>query len=116
MKRNLTCIICPMGCQLEAELENSKVLSITGNTCPRGTEYAKTECTNPMRTVTTTIRYENGVVLPVKTDSMIPKEKMQECMAVINSTIAHLPITAGDVIIENVFGSNVIATHSLERE
>lgn len=116
MKRNLTCIICPMGCQLEAELENGKVLSITGNTCPRGAEYAKTECTKPMRTVTTTIRCENGVVLPVKTDSMIPKEKMQECMAVINSTIAHLPITAGDVIIENIFGSNVIATHSLERE
>lgn len=113
MKRNLTCIICPMGCALEVELKDGEVLSITGNTCPRGAEYAKTECTNPMRTVTTTVRCENGKVIPVKTDRMIPKGKMAECMEIINSAVAHLPIAAGDVIIEDVFGSNIIATHSL---
>lgn len=114
MKRNLTCIICPMGCALEAELEDGEVISITGNTCPRGAEYAKTECTNPMRTVTSTIRCENGAVVPVKTDRMIPKGKMMECMEIINSTVSPLPIKARDVIIRDVFGSNIIATHSLK--
>lgn len=113
MKRNLTCIICPLGCALEAELADGKVVSIAGNTCPRGAEYAKTECTNPMRTVTSTVRCENGVVIPVKTEQMIPKGKMQECMEIINSTVARLPIAAGDVIIKDVFGSNIIATRSL---
>lgn len=115
MKRNLTCIICPMGCSLEAELEDGKVIGITGNTCPRGAEYAKTECTNPMRTVTSTVRCENGSVVPVKTDCMIPKAKMRECMKAINSCVAHLPITAGDVIIKDVFGSNIIATRSADK-
>lgn len=114
MKRNLTCIICPMGCALEAELEDGEVISITGNTCPRGAEYAKTECTNPMRTVTSTIRCENGAVFPVKTDRMIPKGKLMECMEIINSAVARLPIAAGDAIIKDVFGSDIIATISLK--
>ncbi len=116
MKRNLTCIICPLGCSLEAEIEDGKVISITGNTCPRGAEYAKTECTNPMRTVTTTARCENGAVIPVKTDKMIPKGKMRECMEIINSTIVHLPIAVGDVIIDDIFGSRVIATCALGKD
>ncbi len=115
MKRTLTCIICPMGCTLNAELENGKVLSVSGNTCPRGAEYAKQECTNPMRTVTSTVRCENGSVVSVKTDRMIPKEKMAECMKKINSVNARLPIYAGDVIIKDVFGSNIIATSSLTK-
>ena len=68
MKRNLTCIVCPIGCTLEVELIDGKVVSVKGNTCPRGEKYAISECTNPERMVTTTIRCENGKVLPVKTD------------------------------------------------
>lgn len=115
MKRTLTCIICPMGCTLNVELENGKVLSVSGNTCPRGEAYAKQECTNPMRTVTSTARCENGGVVSVKTDKMIPKEKMAECMKKINSVKVPLPIYAGDVIIKDVFGSNIVATSSLTK-
>lgn len=114
MKRNLICIICPMGCSIEVELTDRKVISIIGNTCKRGAEYAKMECTNPMRTVTTTVRCENGEVIPVKTDRMIPKEKIRECMEIINSAVARLPIMPGDIIVENVCGSNIIATHGAE--
>lgn len=113
MKRELTCIVCPVGCSLEVQLENGRVLSVTGNTCPRGAEYAKNECTAPKRTVTTTMRCDNGVLLPVKTDKPIPKEKVMECMKIINSSVAHLPISAGDVIIENVFEAKVVATKNM---
>ena len=34
--RELTCIGCPMGCQLTAVLEDGQVTRVTGNTCPRG--------------------------------------------------------------------------------
>ncbi|MBQ8005928.1 MAG: DUF1667 domain-containing protein [Clostridia bacterium] len=113
MKRELTCIICPIGCSLEVEIENGEVQSVKGNTCPRGKKYAETECIAPMRTVTTTVRCDDGSVLPVKTDSPIPKEKMFELMEIINNSIAHLPISIGDVIIENVFGCNIVATKNM---
>ena len=112
MKRELTCIVCPMGCRLTVTLENGTVTEVTGNTCPRGENYAKTECTNPMRTITSTMRTADGGLVSVKTDRTIPKEKMMECMQKINEKIAPLPISVGDVIIENVFGSNVVATEN----
>ncbi len=109
MERNLTCIVCPMGCSLKAQI-SSDGITVTGNTCKRGEIYAKNECTNPQRTVTSTVKCSDGGVLPVKTDKTIPKEKMGECMKIINSDVAHLPVSIGDVIIEDVFGTNIVAT------
>ena len=34
--RELTCIGCPMGCQLTAVLEDGQVTRVTGNTCTAG--------------------------------------------------------------------------------
>ena len=112
MERNLTCIVCPLGCQLKVELKGKEVLSVTGNTCPRSKEYAQNECTNPRRTVTTTMRCADGSLVSVKTDRPIPKEKMAECMATVNSAVAKLPLAIGDVILEDVFGSNIVATQN----
>lgn len=112
MKRELTCIVCPVGCQLLAEIQDGKVINVSGNTCPRGKKYAEDECTNPMRTVTSTVKCEDGSVVSVKTDRTIPKDKIFECMNVINNAIIPLPVSVGDVIIENVFGSNVVATEN----
>ena len=114
MRRNLTCIVCPIGCGMEVEIINGEVISVTGNTCPRGEKYAVSECTNPERMVTTTIRTENGMVLPVKTDRPIPKDKVFECMNIINNHVCKLPVKVKDVIIENVFGANIIATKNME--
>ena len=114
MKRNLTCIVCPIGCSMEVEIIDGEVISVTGNTCPRGEKYAVSECTNPERMVTTTIRTENGMVLPVKTDRPIPKDKVFECMNIINNHVCKLPVKVKDVIIENVFGANIIATKNME--
>ena len=113
MIRELTCIVCPMGCSLKAETEGGKVISVSGNTCPRGEKYAISECTNPQRTVTSTMKCMDGTVIPVKTDTTIPKDKMEVCMKIINSSIAPLPISIGDVIIENVFGANIVATKNM---
>ncbi len=112
MKRKLTCIICPLGCALEIQLKDDKIVNITGNNCPRGKVYAENECTNPQRTITSTVKCEDGSLISVKTDKPIPKEKMSECMAIINKALATLPITIGDVIIEDVFGSKIIATQN----
>lgn len=114
MKRELTCIVCPIGCSLEVELDNGKVVSVTGNTCPRGKVYAENECTNPKRTITTTVKCANGEVVPVKTKEPIAKDKVFEAMKLINKTVAKLPVSVGDVIIEDVFGSELVATKNLK--
>lgn len=109
--KKLTCIICPRGCMLNAELdENNGVISVSGNTCARGEVYAKNECTNPQRTVTTTMRCSDGSVVPVKTDRTIPKDKVCECMKIINGTTVEPPYEIGREVIENVFGSNIVIT------
>jgi CxxC motif-containing protein len=115
MKRELTCIACPLGCSLVVTLDGKAVTDVSGNTCPRGKEYAINECTAPKRTVTTTVRCENGELVSVKTSKPIPKEKVFEAMDIINSTIARLPLTVGDVIISDLFGSPVVATQCKEK-
>ena len=112
MKRELTCIVCPQGCNLTVDFEDGKVLSVAGNTCPRGAKYAESECISPERMVTSTIKCDNGTIVSVKTSRPIPKDKIFECMEIINKKIATLPIAKGDVIIENVFGANIVATQN----
>ncbi len=112
MKRDLTCIVCPLGCSLTVELEENKVVNVVGNSCPRGKTYAENECTNPQRTVTSTVRSTDGGMVSVKTDKTIPKDKMFECMKIINKITAKLPVKVGDIVAEDVFGANIIATQN----
>lgn len=114
MIKELTCIRCPMGCQITAEIENGNVISIKGNTCKRGEEYAKSECLHPERIVTSTVRTVTGDMISVKTDHPIPKENIFDCMQIINGASVAETTHTGDVIIPNVFGANIVATSEYE--
>lgn len=112
--RELICINCPLGCALTVTLENGEVTRVTGNTCPRGEAYARKECTNPTRIVTTTVRVEGGrlPVVSVKTASDIPKGKIADCVTALKDVKVKAPVHIGDVILENAAGTgvNIIAT------
>ena len=112
MTRELICIVCPKGCPMKVELNDKEILSVEGFTCPRGKKYAIDECTHPMRTVTTTARTDRGGVIAVKTDKTIPKEKMFDLMQEINRATVKLPARIGDVVLQNVVGTdaNVVVT------
>ncbi len=114
MKREFTCIVCPLGCLLSVECDTGKGLSVCGNSCPKGERYARDEYTDPRRTVTSTVACSCGGVVAVKTDSAIPKDKIGECMEIINNTKVDLPVFIGDIIIKDVFGSNIVATQNKE--
>jgi CxxC motif-containing protein len=86
---------------------DGKVVSVTGNACKRGVVYAENECTNPKRTVTSTVRCNNGEVVSVKTADTVPKDKVFDVMAEINATVATAPLAVGDVVIKNVSGTGV---------
>ena len=77
-KRDLTCIGCPLGCQITVTMENGEVTDVKGNTCPRGDKYAREEVTNPTRVVTSIVKVEGGnlAAVSVKTKDVIPKGKI----------------------------------------
>lgn len=118
MIRDLICVSCPLGCPIKVELsESGEVVSVTGNTCKRGEQYAVSECTHPVRVLTTTVKVNGGSlpVVPVKTSEPIPKEKMFECMEVINREVVDAPVKMGDVIICNICdtGADIVATNEV---
>ena len=119
-ERKLICINCPLGCSLTVTLNGGVVVSVAGNTCPRGEAYGRKECTHPTRIVTGTVRITGGTlpVVSVKTSSDIPKEKMQECAAQLKTVVVSAPVHIGDVILENAAGCGVpvIATKNVERK
>lgn len=109
-KRELTCIGCPLGCQVTVELDDKTVISITGNTCKRGSDYARKEVTNPERTVTSTVMVTGGetdTFLPVRTATDIPKGKIFECMQSLKGVTVKAPVKVGDVVVANVAGTGV---------
>lgn len=115
MKRNLVCVSCPLGCPIEVEIENGQVISVRGNTCKRGDAYARTEVTNPVRSLTTSVKVEGGIhpVVPVKSSGPVPKDRMFDCMKEINGAVMKAPVKIGDVVIENIcgLGVDIIATN-----
>ena len=112
--RELTCIGCPLGCALTVTLENDEVVSVTGNTCKRGDDYARKEVTHPTRIVTSTVLVEGGEIpmVSVKTQNDIPKEKIMDIMKEINALRVKAPVHIGDVLLEHICGTgvNLIAT------
>ena len=113
-ERQLICIGCPLGCMLTATLENGTVTNVTGNTCRRGDDYARKECTAPERTVTGTVRVLGGSapVVSVRTTSPIPKEMVLELARLMARLEISAPIHPGDVVCANVLGtgSDLLAT------
>ncbi len=102
MVKMLTCIECPIGCEIEVTLEEGKVVSLSGNGCPRGKLYAEAEVVCPKRVVTSTVRAEDGEMIPVKTDRPVRKDAIFEVMEKINKTVCKKPVSLGDVLVENI--------------
>ena len=116
-RKELICIGCPLGCKLTVEMDGGQVVSVNGNTCKRGDDYARKELTDPRRIVTSTVPVAGGnlPVVSVKTASDIPKGKIRECLCALKGVTLTAPVQIGDVIVENVAdtGVDVIATKSI---
>ncbi|MBR2523466.1 MAG: DUF1667 domain-containing protein [Clostridiales bacterium] len=110
--RELTCICCPMGCQITVTMDDSgTVTSVTGNTCPRGDVYARKEVTSPTRVVTTTVRVTGSIsgvrTVSCKTASDIPKDKIFDIISSLKDMTLSCPVCIGDVILEDAAGTGV---------
>ncbi len=108
-KIELTCIGCPLGCSLSVEKSGEEVVSVSGNTCPRGDAYARKEVTNPTRIVTSSVVVTGGNAAAVscKTAGDIPKGMIFEIIDVLKNVRAKAPVSIGDVLVSNVAGTGV---------
>lgn len=114
--KEFNCVVCPRGCLLHVEEENGE-FTVTGNTCPRGMNFAISEMTEPKRTICSSVKtiFPEVPVLPVRVSEDIPKDRIFDVMEQINAVTLTERVGRGDVIIENVLGLgvNVISTSSV---
>ena len=103
--KELTCIICPRGCHLTIDDNNN----VSGNFCPRGKEYAISELTNPVRTITSSIRVTNreDTLVSVKTSGPIPKGKIFDVMKEIDKLGVEAPTEIGQIAKKDILGLGV---------
>ncbi len=111
------CISCPIGCHLELEAEGETILSIKGNSCPRGEVYGREEYLSPKRVVTATCR-TNSVEMPrvpVKTDGALLKEHIDPLLKELYSLKLNTPLERGNVVLQNFrnTGINVVITRTV---
>ena len=111
----LICIVCPKSCNLTVdENDNYKV---TGHSCERGVEYGRDEVTNPVRTVTSTVKISGAAYnrCPVKTRSPIPKRFVFDAMRLLDAAELDAPVQEGAVVVEDICGTGVpwVTTRSL---
>jgi CxxC motif-containing protein len=110
----ITCIVCPQGCAITVKGEANTSLSMIGQGCKRGEEYARNEFIHPLRILTSTVKVSgSGVPLvAVRTSKPIPKELLFKGMEEIRKVKAAVPVKRGDIIIPNILGTgaDIIAT------
>ncbi|MGM0499543.1 MAG: DUF1667 domain-containing protein [Bacillota bacterium] len=120
-KVEITCISCPMGCDVELTIDdNNQIECMEGATCKAGEKYVKNEYYNPTRILPTTARVKNGVLplVPVKTKEPIPKELLEKAMLEIAKVELEAPVKLGDIVIENILdtGVNIVATREMPKK
>ena len=114
MKREITCIVCPRGCRMTADIVGENI-TITGNNCRMGEKHAVDEILHPVRSLTSIVRVRNRVdtMVSVKSETPIPKDEMFAVMEKIHATAVDAPIAIGDCIIDNICSTRIIATKEI---
>ena len=118
MESEITCIICPIGCEMTIHHKEGIITKIEGHQCKKGIGYAKEELFDPKRTLTTTVMVKGGQLplVSVKTKVPIPKGKLFEAMDALSKVEVSAPVKIGDVLVENVMGldADIVATKNVK--
>ena len=119
MIKEMTCITCPNGCALRVE-EKDGAITVTGNKCRRGVDFATAELVHPMRTICTTVRtvYREVPVLPVRVTKEIPKSRIFDVMGELDLVRVETSLGRGDILIKDVLGlgADIIVTSNVLKE
>jgi len=117
MEKKLICVSCPIGCEITARIEDGKVVSVSGNRCPRGEAYARQEAIDPMRVLPTSVKVIGGKapLVSVKTDQPVPKRLIEDIMEYIRALSVEAPVAIGQVVAHDLLGTgaNLVATRQV---
>ena len=133
MRKTITCIICPNGCLLSADVSvpgtDASVTGtgcprvidspVTGAGCPRGEAYFIQEITDPRRTLTSSVLVTDGELplCSVRLTDPVPIARISDVMKEIRKMKVEAPLESGTVLIRDVLGlgSDVITTKTIRR-
>lgn len=109
IKKNITCISCPIGCRITAEITDN-TFNFSGNKCKKGEDFAKAELTNPLRSLTTTVKtaFPEVPVLPVRTQNEIPKDKINDIISKLSGIIINERIGIGEMVADGIISTTNI--------
>jgi CxxC motif-containing protein len=109
----ITCISCPLGCAIDVKKVGDEY-EVSGNECKKGKKYAIQEMTNPVRSITSTVKtvFNDFPRLPVKTDREVPLKDIFLFMEGINSVVVKKRVKPGDRVLKNMESTdiNLVAT------
>ena len=113
----LTCVLCPVGCELEVEAGPDGCLKVHGNQCDKGLPFAEEEVLHPKRNLATSVpvRGTAARMVSVRLTGTVPREMIFPILAEIAKLRPDPPVRRGQVLIADVLGTgvNVIATRTV---
>jgi len=116
-EKNITCIVCPIGCKILIKTDGTQFEIVEGNKCKRGIEYARSEALDPRRMLTTSVLVNDGEwpLVSVKSSKPVPKEKLFSVLKEIGGTAVKAPVKSGQTIIKNAAntGIDIVATKTV---
>ncbi|HSA94527.1 MAG TPA: DUF1667 domain-containing protein [Acidobacteriota bacterium] len=113
----LTCVLCPVGCELEVSRNASGELGISGNQCDKGIPFAVEEILRPKRNLATSVpaKGTRSKMVSVRLSGPVARDMIFPILAEIAGLRPEPPVRRGQVLIGNVLGTgvDVIATRTV---
>jgi CxxC motif-containing protein len=113
----LTCVLCPVGCELEVRKDEAGELDVRGNQCDKGAPFAVEEILHPKRNLATSVpvRGTASKMVSVRLSGPVPREMIFPILAEIARLRPEAPVRRGQVLIAGVLGTgvDVIATRTV---
>lgn len=113
----LTCVLCPVGCELEVRKDEAGELDVQGNQCDKGVPFAVEEILHPKRNLATSVPVggTEAKMVSVRLSGRVPREMIFPVLAEIAKLRPEVPVRRGQVLITDVLGTgvDVIATRTV---
>ena len=113
----LTCVLCPVGCELVVGRDEAGRPRVEGNQCDKGVDFALEEVLRPKRNLATSVpvRGTASKMVSVRLRGPVPRHLVFPILAEIARLRPEAPVRRGQVLIADVLGAgvDVIATRTV---
>ena len=116
-QREFICITCPVGCALQAVVDNRELVELRGQACQRGIAFVREELTDPRRVLTTTVRVRGAALplVPVRSKAALPKDLLMPVVEALRAVVLDAPVEQYQLVLQDVLNSgiDIVTTRSL---